>query len=217
MTSSPTPNTPPNTSPTTHRQHRHRRSISLDGYVRADGLIEVEAEIKDTKTYAFANIDRGEIKPGDPLHHMRVRIAVDDSLTIREAEAQTIAAPYHICPSATAVFANLVGITIASGWQRQVRHAIGTNHGCTHITQLMQQVGTVVMQTLFGERRRRMTEAQNKTGEASQTYAPPTALINTCYSYRPTSPVVKRLWPDYADAAAGEAKNKPANKPTKSP
>ena len=211
-----TPPTPPRhagkTTSQISRQHRHRRSITLDGFVRHDGLIEVEAEIRDTKTYAFSNMDRGEIKAGEALHHMRVRIAVDESLIIREAEAETISAPYHICPSATAVFSNLVGVAIASGWQRNVRKAIGTNHGCTHITQLMGQVGTVVMQTTFGERRRRMTEENAKVGakhkgEGSKPYAPPTALINTCYSYRPESPVVKRLWPDYGTSESGEAKS----------
>jgi hypothetical protein len=37
----------------TQRQHVHRRSITLDGYVRTDGLIEVEAELTDVKTYGF--------------------------------------------------------------------------------------------------------------------------------------------------------------------
>ena len=201
------------TKSTPPRHHRHRRSITLDGFVRDDGLIEVEAEIRDTKTYAFSNMDRGEIKAGEALHHMRVRIAVDESLIIREAEAETISAPYHICPSATAVFSNLVGVAIASGWQRNVRKAIGTNHGCTHITQLMGQVGTVVMQTMFGERRRRMTEENAKVGAGKQgkTYAPPTALINTCYSYRPESPVVKRIWPEYGTSESADNEKTPGS------
>ena len=183
-------------SPPTPRQHRHRRTISLDGYVRADGLVEVEAEIVDVKTYAFANIDRGIIQAGEPLHHMRVRLAVDDSMTIQEAEAHTFAAPYTICPAATKVFANLRGITIASGWQRAVRKAIGNTHGCTHITQLMGQVGTVVMQTLFAEKRMQDRTTAAKRGTVPKPYFPAKALLDTCYSYRADSSVVKRLWPE---------------------
>ena len=183
---------------TARRQHRHRRTIALDGYVREDGLVEVEAEIVDVKTYAFPNIDRGVIQAGEPLHHMRIRLAVDDSLTIREAEAHTFAAPYTICPAATAVFANLCGITIAPGWQRAVKKAIGNNHGCTHITQLMGQVGTVVMQTLFAEKRQQERDDAVKRGDVPKPYFPASALLDTCYSYRPESSVVKRLWPEAA-------------------
>ena len=89
---------------TPKKQHLHRRSITLDGFLRADGMIEVEAELKDTKTYDFSNHDRGEIKAGEPIHYMRVRIAIDDNFEVREAGSRNRAGPYQICPQANLSF-----------------------------------------------------------------------------------------------------------------
>ena len=88
------------------RKHVHCRSITLDGYIRGDGLIEVEAELTDVKTYGFPSEDRGYINANEPIHHMHVRVAVNNDLEVCEAEAKTIAGPYHICPRAMMFFPN---------------------------------------------------------------------------------------------------------------
>ncbi len=180
---------------TPKKQHLHRRSITLDGFLRADGMIEVEAELKDTKTYDFSNHDRGAIKAGEPIHHMRVRIAIDDNFEVREAEATTLAGPYLACPQANAAFSNLIGIRIEKGWQRQLRGAIGGRQGCTHITELMGAVATTAMQTYYGIAATKRRE--NNAGENSdnQAYA---SLINSCISYDEDGAVVARLFPKTA-------------------
>ncbi len=149
------------------RTHLHRRVITLDGYARGDGLIEVEGEIKDVKTYDFPNRERGVVKAGEPLHHMRVRIALDHNLTIHEAEAETIAAPFAICPKATIGFSSLIGLVIGTGWKNKTRRAIGGITGCTHITELMGPVATVAIQTLYGEKARLKRESGNTEKPAS--------------------------------------------------
>ena len=70
------------------RHHVHRRSITLDGYVRDDGLIEVEAELTDVKTYGFPSADRGYVDANEPIHHMRVRVAVSHRVEQREVQSQ---------------------------------------------------------------------------------------------------------------------------------
>ncbi len=44
------------------RQLLHLRDIELRGFQRDDGLFDIEARLTDTKSYAFANIDRGEVR-----------------------------------------------------------------------------------------------------------------------------------------------------------
>ena len=183
---------------TPKKQHLHRRSITLDGFLRHDGMIEVEAELKDTKSYDFSNHDRGAIKAGEPIHHMRVRIAIDDNFTVREAEATTLAGPYLACPQANAAFSNLIGIRIEKGWQRQLRGAIGGRQGCTHITELMGAVATTAMQTYYGiaaSKRRANNASVGDGGEDNQAYA---SLINSCISYDEDGAVVARLFPKTA-------------------
>ena len=175
---------------TPKKQHLHRRSITLDGFLRADGMIEVEAELKDTKTYDFSNHDRGAIKAGEPIHYMRVRIAIDDNFEVREAEAETRAGPYQICPQANLSFSNLIGLRIAKGWQRQVRAAIGGRQGCTHITELMGAVATTAMQTYYGIAATKRREEGD--GGDNQAYA---GLINSCVGYDEGGAVVARLFP----------------------
>lgn len=179
----------------THRQHVHRRSITLDGYVRTDGLIEVEAELTDVKTYGFPSEDRGFIDAHEPIHHMHVRVAVNHELEVCEAEAKTLAGPYRICPKANDVFPELIGMKIASGWRHKVRSAIGGRKGCTHITELMGPVATVIMQTYYGEesRRKRDSETGQMDMSDSESYK---GLINSCVGYDEDGAVVKTMFPN---------------------
>jgi len=155
------------------RERVHTRTITLDGYARSDGLIDVEGEIIDVKTYDFPNRERGLIMANEPLHHMKVRITVDENLEIKDAEAETVAAPYSICPSATFGFVNLIGQRIGPGWRNKTRAAIGGIAGCTHITELMGPVATVAIQTLYGEeaRKRRAAGVDNKAANDTSSLA----------------------------------------------
>jgi Protein of unknown function (DUF2889) len=79
----------------TRRRPMHTRSIECEGFLRDDGLWEVEAWLRDTKPFTQrADLFRGELKPGDPVHDIGLRLAIDDSMTIREAEAMLRATPY---------------------------------------------------------------------------------------------------------------------------
>ena len=140
--------------PVLARERVHTRTITLDGYARDDELFDIEGEIIDVKTYDFPNEERGVIHANEPLHHMKLRIAINSDLEIVEAAAETLAAPYAICPSATIAFDNLIGLTIGAGWRSKLRNAIGGITGCTHITELMGPVATVAIQTVYGEKAR---------------------------------------------------------------
>ena len=100
---------------------------------------------------------------------------------MKNAEAITITGPYAICPIANAVFRNLVGLQIGPGWRRKVQSAIGGQHGCTHITELLGPVATVAYQTLYGEEARQtrqtgaIADQDKKSGRAQ--------LANTCIGY----------------------------------
>jgi hypothetical protein len=49
------------------RRLMHRRSIECTGYLRNDGLWEVEARLVDTKPFAQRDRFRGELQPNDPV------------------------------------------------------------------------------------------------------------------------------------------------------
>ena len=129
--------------PKVERELVHQRRITLNGYVRNDGLFDIEAELTDHKTYPFPSDFRGEVTPDLPVHHMILRITITKERVITAAEAITVTGPYAVCPKANEVFDELVGLKIAPGWRRHVQAAIGGRHGCTHITELLGPVATI--------------------------------------------------------------------------
>ena len=173
-------------SPPAPREEVHNRRIHCNGFVREDGLYDIEAEITDNKTYSFPSDFRGEVTPDVFVHHMKVRVTIDRSMTVTAAEAITISGPYAICPTANDVFRNLVGLTIGPGWRRRVTAAIGGRHGCTHISELMGTVGTIAFQTRYGEDARR-ARAPVGSGGSETTRSPgdsrASALANSCVAY----------------------------------
>lgn len=181
-------------SPPVPRKHLHTREIRCFGYEREDGLWDIEGSITDLKTYPFANLDRGTVSPGQPVHHMVVRLTMDKRLVVRDAEAEILASPYNMCPEIAAGVAGLKGLRIAAGWTRDVKRVIGRTRGCTHITQLLLgPVAVAAYQTIVPKLQRE----RRQRGEKDT----PSNILDTCYAFATDSPVVKREWPE---AAQGE-------------
>ena len=168
-------------SPAVPREAVHKRQINCNGFVRADGLYDIEAELTDHKTYDFPSDFRGTVTPDLAVHHMVLRITIDRDRIIRHAEAITITGPYAICPTANAVFDNLVGLQIGPGWRRKVQAAIGGRHGCTHITELLGPVATIAYQTLYGEEARQKRQSGTLSDQDKQ--ASRSQLANSCVGY----------------------------------
>lgn len=177
------------------RQHLHTRAIDLRGYLRADGLYDIEAHLVDTKTYPFENQDRGTVQPGEALHGMWVRMTVGEDMVIRACEAVSDFTPYAICPQAAPNFAALAGVTIGPGFTRAVKERVGGVMGCTHLREVLAQMATVAFQTIGPMRWRKAREAREAAIARGET--PPPARravpVGSCYAYAPDSEVVRRL------------------------
>ena len=173
----------------TPRKVAHTRVVTCHGYARNDGLWDIEGRIVDTKPYRFENRDRGGwIEADEALHDMSIRLTINLELEIIDAEAVIDASPYNYCKSVTAVARNLIGLSIAPGWTKKSRLAMGANRGCTHLTELLGPVATTAIQTIVSEKIRR---AGGKPARVTN------AFLNSCYSYAETSPVVKLNWPEH--------------------
>lgn len=186
------------------RELLHLRDIELRGYRRADGLFDIEATLQDTKSYAFGNAERGQIDPGVPLHRMLARMTLTEDMEITAFEAVTEFGPYAICPSAAPNFARLAGLKVGRGFLKAANERIGGVHGCTHLRELLGQMGTVAFQTLYAVRLKREA-APNAVDTAQQPAAEPVRkpmLLGTCKAYAPDSPVVARQWPQFYTGAA---------------
>ena len=58
--------TPDNGGKANGRRLMHRRSVECTGFLRDDGLWEVEARLVDTKPFVQRDQFRGDIPPGEP-------------------------------------------------------------------------------------------------------------------------------------------------------
>ncbi|HEY1231550.1 MAG TPA: DUF2889 domain-containing protein, partial [Ramlibacter sp.] len=61
------------------RRHLHTRAVTYEGFLRDDGLWDIEGTMSDVKTYGFERSDGTDMPPGRPIHGMRIRLTVDES------------------------------------------------------------------------------------------------------------------------------------------
>src|SRR6187401_3039590 len=97
------------------RTHVHTRTVQYYGYHREDGLWDTEAQLTDTKTFAFQRPDRGVLQAGDPLHGMAIRLTVDDEMKITDIAVGMPAAPFPECQQAKPPMKRLIGCTLGRG------------------------------------------------------------------------------------------------------
>ncbi|MFN0316103.1 MAG: DUF2889 domain-containing protein, partial [Burkholderiales bacterium] len=50
------------------RKPMHHRTIECRGYLRDDGLWDIEGHLIDTKTFDVVLPERGNVKPGEHFH-----------------------------------------------------------------------------------------------------------------------------------------------------
>jgi hypothetical protein len=178
--------------PAAPRRLTHRREIVLNGYERQDGLFDIEARLCDSKPMDMPMEDRrgGRIAAGEPLHEMTLRVTIDATMTIRGCAAEITHGPFHACSAAGRHFERLAGLAIRKGFLREAAERVGGIDGCTHLRELLQQIGTTAYQTLWPLRARQAEAARGPGDEA-----PGSELVNSCHAFADTGPVVKRRWP----------------------
>lgn len=177
------------------RRHMHTRSITCEGFLRGDGLWEVEAWLRDTKPFLQpAGRFRGELKPGDPVHDIGLRLAIDERMTIHEAEAMLRGTPYPTCVDVEPILARLVGERIGPGWREAVRQKISRLETCTHLMELLGPAVTTLYQTMSHGKKpegRDSLEDQQNSGRRP-------FFIGGCHSWRTDGPVVAAMFPQFA-------------------
>ncbi len=173
------------------REKKHHRKIDCEGFLRSDGLWDIDVHMVDTRTYdcAYDELHRGGvIKAGEPVHDMWLRFTIDLDFLIHDVHAASDQTPFSICPRAAEEMRSLVGLRIGLGWMKQVRERIGSERSCTHLMDLLGQLAATSYQTLHAalEEREAKRESRDK---------PP--IIDTCLALSSSGEVVKSRWPEF--------------------
>ncbi|WP_420548582.1 DUF2889 domain-containing protein [Curvivirga sp.] len=181
--------------PKVKRHHIHTRKVTVNAYIREDGLWDIEGHMSDEKSYDFSTMHRGEIKTGEHLHGMYLRLTVDDKLNIHDAEAKTDFGPYNICAANNDAYKKLIGEQIKPGFTGITRQLFKGIKGCTHMTELLGPIATTAFQSVFASSRK----AKEIIGQPLPEIDPDAPMkrpphLNTCHALDIKGPVVEELY-----------------------
>lgn len=181
---------PPSTAP---RQRAHVRRLELEGFVREDGLLEIEASLTDVKDIDYP-LESGLRAAGEPIHLLRVRVTVDAAFNIVDAVACSDAVPYPgFCDTIGPAYRRLIGLNLVRGFRSQVGEMFGDVRGCTHLTELLMSFPTAAIQTMATFRR----EADASPHKPFQ--------LDRCHALDTTGEVARRYYPKWYRGRSGAA------------
>lgn len=164
----------------------HTRSIVCRGFRREDGLMDIEGRFIDTRPFEYDSDWRGRCAAGAALHHMQLRLTLDDKRIIRDLVSAMPATPDTGCKEVNPNFRRLIGASVGKGFRQVLQERLGGVEGCTHVSALLTAMAAAAMQTFSSN-----LHAPRKPGEAEPVRIfNLDALLNTCYSYREGSPMV---------------------------
>lgn len=173
------------------RKRLHKRVITLEGFQRDDGLFDIEGHLVDTKDYDFHNAWRGQVTAGTAVHNMRLRLTVDETMTVRDVDAALDAGPHHTCADITPAYKVLIGERIKPGWNIRVRELLGGVRGCVHLVEMLGPIGTIAYQTMGPTRALKRRDDEEKAGAAKP------VRIDTCHALAADGEVVRKRWPEH--------------------
>ena len=182
------------------REKKHHRRLDCEGYLRSDGLWDIDVHMVDTRSYdcGYDEDHRGGlIKAGEPVHDMWLRFTIDLDFLIHDVQAASDHTPFNICPRAAESMRKLIGLRIGWGWMKRVRERVGSDISCTHLMDLLGQLAATAYQTLHAALEQR--NAKQETREK-----PP--IIDTCIALSSSGEVVKNRWPEFYNPPSDEEK-----------
>jgi hypothetical protein len=177
--------------PPVPRQLSHTRTVVFRGYDREDGLWDIEAELTDTKPYAFEVPNEPAFPAHQPIHGLAIRLTVDDQMLIHAVATSMDHIPHPECSQAPLNMQALVGCRMGRGWRKTIDEKIGGTAGCTHLREMLFNMATAAFQTLpSGQWHRRERQGQP---QPAITEAP--FHLGHCMTWAYDSPTVARAYP----------------------
>jgi hypothetical protein len=185
------------------RTLKHIRRVTYQGFQREDGLWDIEGELHDSKTYDATPPGRPDrLRPaGQPIHHMHLRVTVDQQLVVQAIEAVMDAHPLNHCPEAERALQKMVGACMARGWRKAIDTHLGGVASCTHLRELLFNLATATFQTVQGA---------FKPSSANGAPVEPPRHLGQCLGWDFNGPGVKEFYPQFIGYVRPERPTKPA-------
>lgn len=167
------------------REPAHRRTIELQAFWRADGLWELEAQLRDLKPRDWV-LSTGEVRAvGQPIHDLLLRLHVQDDGLIVQAgsSSQWVPHPGYCEFGQDDPYSGLVGLNLLHDFRRQSLQRLVGVRGCTHLTELAQTLPTALIQAQVERRRAAQSDPSRQAQRPFQ--------IDRCHALRADGEVVR--------------------------
>ena len=161
------------------------------GYDREDGLWDIEAELTDVKPYTFQVVDEPPFPAHEAIHHLSVRVTLDDRMVIQDIVTSLDRIPHVECSGATANMHKLKGLRMGPGWRKLLQEHLGGAAGCTHMREMLFNMATAAYQTLPSGQWHRREQA----GQAQPEITREPFHLGQCHTWALHSPTVARTYP----------------------
>jgi hypothetical protein len=172
----------------------HRRVIETEGFLRDDGLFDVEAHLVDTKQHGYRDSLGRDRRPGDRLHDIGVRLTLNAEMVVCDIEVAMPATPFSLCTGAMPSFKVLIGERVGGGWRQVIRDRVPQTEGCTHVREMLAVMATVAIQTIASlslkQSGLKLPEDQQRPGRPH--------FIDGCRAWDARREVVAHLYPEHA-------------------
>lgn len=165
------------------------RTVEVSSYRRRDGLWDVEGRLTDVAALPIKNYTGGVIDAGTPIHDMRIRLTLDDSVEIVAVDVCMDAHPYPVCPGILPAYQKLKGEKIGRGWSRRLRELFGGVRGCVHVVDLLGPVGTIGFKSVIRESGQDDAAPEDRVDDKPY-------QVNSCHALAGDSPIVRDRWPE---------------------
>ena len=175
--------------PECSRKLAHTRTFVLNAYEREDRLLDLEALIEDIKPEMFLTQAR-KFDCGVPIHLMAIRITVNESMDVINAETSMQRMPFPaICSDAQPNIRKLIGTNLLKGFRHEVANRIPASDRCSHLSELATLLPTLAIQTLM----KKMSIEESK---GSAMHSKP-LKIDGCQAWRSDGPLVMKYYPQW--------------------
>jgi hypothetical protein len=165
----------------------HTRNYDVLAFRKDASTLLLRGEVRDVKPPGLYIEDDPE-----PLtvHHMVIELSITvPDLVIVEASARMEAHPQPTCPNVMPAYGQIVGLSIARGFNAKVRELFGGPLGCTHTTALLLAMAPVALQSAWslnmlsraGEERPRRLDPAAREGVIRSS-------LNTCHIWAEDGP-----------------------------
>lgn len=168
------------------RKPIHYRHIQCNGYLREDGLWDIEAHLTDDKGYPFPTLQRGVLQPGELVHELWLRLTLDNQLVIQDVEAAMPITPFSICSQIEDNYKRLKGLQIGRGWMQKAKELVGGVEGCSHLIELLRPMATTAIQTIYPY----LNFSEDGRFPISDN------VLNSCHSFSDTNEIIQQFWPE---------------------